>query len=72
MTDINANLKSQQRAARNHIESIRIASGSLAADCYVSGLLLGITEYMIERYGRAAAYDYLAGFADDVITPELP
>ena len=68
--DINANLEAQQRAARDYIETIRLASGGLAADCYVGGLMLGIVEYMIDQYGRRAAYNYSAGFADDLMFAE--
>ncbi len=63
-------LRSQQKTAREYIDKVRYASGPYAADCYIGGLILGIAEYMTDRYGRRAAYNYLAGFADDLMFAE--
>lgn len=67
---INTNLRAAQRITRECIDKVLADDGTLAADLYVGGLLLGISEYMTDRYGRRAAYNFLAGFADDLIFPE--
>lgn len=50
----------------------RVTYGSRAAMIDAGAIVTGARNFLIQHYGRRAAFDLFAGLADEIIKPELP
>ena len=70
MSDVDERLRTCQKVTFEAIEKVLAEHGAYQANCYSGGLLLGLAQSMIKRYGRRAAYDYFQQFVDGLVISE--
>ena len=54
------------------IERIKQAEGQQAAVTMAAGYLKAIRDFYVVTFGPRTAYNFMAGVADDILTPILP